>query len=89
MSVADWVALVVTSCIVAFTIGGELKDICLCNYAAMRAGDNLSASRRNVLLFLGGVRRWVFLPALVVCVPLLIMFKGSNALSICFKCVPL
>jgi hypothetical protein len=36
---------------------------------------------------LGGVRRWVFLPALFYVVPNLVMIKGGDALSVCFNTI--
>ena len=38
----DWVALVVSTLVVAFTVVGELKDIYLCHMAVERAGQNMS-----------------------------------------------
>ena len=36
---------------------------------------------------LGGARRWVFLPMLSLTVPLLVMIKGGDAMSVCFNTV--
>ena len=33
------------------------------------------------------MRRWVFLPVLVAAVPWLVLFKGGDALSVCFNTI--
>ena len=33
------------------------------------------------------MRRWLFLPALVAAVPILVLFKGGDALSVCFNTI--
>ena len=53
----------------------------------MRAGVNLSPAMRTGLNLIGEARRWVFLPALVFTVPILVLIKGGDALSVCFKYV--
>jgi hypothetical protein len=60
------------------------QDIRLCAIAIAHAGDRLSRSSRLALTLLGGVRRWLFLPALVAAVPILVVSKGGDALSVCF-----
>jgi hypothetical protein len=74
----DWVALVLATFIVALTVVGELKDIELVSLAIRHAGEKLSPGMRFALTLLGGIRRWVFLPTLVMAVPLLVMFKGGE-----------
>jgi hypothetical protein len=63
------------------------QDIALCAIAITRAGDRLSRGFRLALTLLGGVRRWVFLPALVIAVPFLVLIKGGDALSVCFNTI--
>jgi hypothetical protein len=63
------------------------QDIALCAIAIGHAGDRLSRSSRLALTLLGGVRRWVFLPMLVDAVPILVLFKGGDALSVCFNTI--
>ena len=53
----------------------------------MHAGDRLSRGSRLALTLLGGVRRWVFLPTLVIAVPVLVLVKGGDALSVCFNTI--
>jgi hypothetical protein len=33
------------------------------------------------------VRRWMFIPVLIVSIPLLVLYKGGDALAICFNTV--
>ena len=63
------------------------KDIALCGIAIAHAGDRLSRGSRLALALLGGMRRWVFLPILVATVPMLVLLKGGDALSVCFNTI--
>jgi hypothetical protein len=63
------------------------QDITLCAIAITHAGDRLSRGFRIALTLLGGVRRWVFLPTLVMAVPFLVLMKGADALSVCFNTI--
>ena len=42
---------------------------------------------RLVLKTISAFRRWVFLPSLVASVSILIVFKGGDALSVCFNTI--
>lgn len=83
----DWIALYLATFVVALTVVGELKDIKLVTIAIQHAGDKLSPAWRYALTFLGGLRRWLFLVALVMAVPTLVIYKGADALSICFNTI--
>eukprot|EP01045_Picozoa_sp_COSAG04_P004037 COSAG04_NODE_171_length_21611_cov_4.302808_11_plen_483_part_00 len=87
MNPFDHVAFVFAAFTVAFTVIGELKDIELCSIAVAHAGDKLSKGWRIALGFLLWIRRWVFLPALVMNVPQLVLLKGGDALSVCLNTV--
>lgn len=63
------------------------QDIKLCSIAIEHAGDRITPAWRFALSLLGGVRHWVFLPILVMAVPLLVMYRGGDALSVCFNAV--
>jgi hypothetical protein len=63
------------------------QDITLCAIAIAHAGDRLSRGSRFALTLLGGVRRWLFLPALVSAVPILVVSKGGDAVSVCFNTI--
>ena len=63
------------------------QDIELCAVAIRHAGKTLSPCVNFVLTLLGGVRRWLFLPTLLVAVPTLARIKGGDALSVCLNTV--
>ena len=48
---------------------------------AIAPAGKLSAGWRHALIVLLGIRRWLFLPALVCTVPLLVMVEGGDALK--------
>jgi hypothetical protein len=87
MGYFDWIALCFATFVVAFKVVGELKDILLCEIATGRVGDRLSTRWRLAFLLIGGTRRWLFLPTLVLTVPILVVTKGGDALSVCFNTV--
>ena len=82
----DWIALGFASVIVAFQVVGELKDIELCMIAVNRA-EKLGAVYHVGIWFIQFVRRWVFLSALTVGAPVLVCFRGGDALSVCFNTI--
>eukprot|EP01046_Picozoa_sp_COSAG06_P056510 COSAG06_NODE_10712_length_1630_cov_112.784455_1_plen_187_part_00 len=59
----------------------------LCSIAATHAGDKLSKGWQLALSLVIWIRRWVFLPNLVITVPSLVMYKGGDSLSICLNTV--
>jgi hypothetical protein len=67
--------------------GVATQDIALCDIAIAHADDQLSRGSRLALTLLGGVRRWVFLPSLVVTALALVRIKGGDALSVCFNTI--
>ena len=88
MHIMDILAFLLCTTIVAIGVVGELRDITLCKMAVERAGSKQPAKRwANALVLLSYLRRRVFLPSLVGDIGFLIIFKGSNALSVCFNSV--
>ena len=85
----DIVALIFAAVFVSFTVIGELKDIRLCAIAIAHADTKLNQGWRLALGFLVWLRRWVFLPSLVMTMPVLVLYKGGDALSICLNTVAL
>ena len=83
----DWVALFFATFMVALAVVGELKDIELVTVAIQHAADKLTPRWRFALSLLGGIRRWVFLPTLVMAVPMLVVMRSGDALSVCFNTV--
>ena len=83
----DVLALALATGMVALALLAEIKDLTLVALAIEQAGDRLSPWWRRSLSLLNGVRRWVFLPALLATVPSLVLVKGGDALNICFNTV--
>eukprot|EP01046_Picozoa_sp_COSAG06_P046898 COSAG06_NODE_6718_length_2811_cov_3.835546_3_plen_111_part_00 len=74
MGYFDMVALVFTTYTIALSMVGELKDIELVSIAVHQAAENISFGWRIAFTMLNGIRRWVVLPALLLCVPILVRF---------------
>lgn len=53
------------------------------------AGDDLGRGWRLAFAALNGARRFIFVPAVVAAVPILVMFVGGDALSVCMNTVGL
>jgi hypothetical protein len=87
MGTADWVALFFACFVVAFQVVGELKDVTLCSTAIARAGGALHPGWRYGFLVINAARRWIFLTVLCVSVPLLVVYKGGDALNVCFNTI--
>lgn len=83
----DWVALLLATFTVALTVIAELKDIALVAIAVRHGHEKLRPSWRFALALIGAIRRWVFLQALVLSVPFLVLLRGGDALSVCFNTV--
>eukprot|EP01046_Picozoa_sp_COSAG06_P013604 COSAG06_NODE_827_length_12062_cov_46.356182_2_plen_446_part_00 len=92
MKLFDWIALAFSCFIVSFQVVGELKDIWLCDLAMQHAlakgkTDEISTCWKVGMWSIGMLRRWVFLTLLVITVPLLVVYKGGDALSVCFNTI--
>jgi hypothetical protein len=88
MSLADWLSLAFAALVVSFQVVGELKDMQLCSILLSRTRPGaLGKGWMFGLRALYFLRRWVFLTVLTVSVPLLVVFRGGDALNICFNTV--
>jgi hypothetical protein len=92
MHIFDILTLLLCTTIVAMAVVAELRDCALCRMAAIAqtAGTGakpLSAAWSYALDLLYYLRRAMFLPSLVGNVGFLIIFKGGNAISVCFNSV--
>ena len=92
MRSVDWLALVLVSLVVGLNIASELEDIKLCQFLAQQRGgeseSSLAASPawvRPALFMLAAARQFGFLPMVSQSIPALVMWRGSDALSICFN----
>lgn len=81
MTSFDWMALYFAGIIVALTSVAEIKDILLCNMAIDRASANLSSVYTYSFRVINGVRRWSFLPTLLMAVNFLILGNGTWELN--------
>ena len=73
----DESTLIVAAYMVALSVVIELKDIKLVSIAVDQAGDKISSNMRRAFLLLNGIRRWLFLPGLLMSVPMLVMLMGG------------
>ena len=87
MGVFDWVVLGFATLMVALAMIGELKDIELVSMGVRQAEARLGCGWRLGLTFLNGIRRWMFLPTMLLIVPGLVLLQGGDALSVCFNTV--
>ena len=86
----DWCALWLAAALVALTVVGELKDLMLCKFAinhAVEAGNDPGKGWRFAFGVHRWIRKWIFLPALIQCVPRLIGNKGGDALNVSLNTV--
>ena len=83
----DWLTLLLCSVVMATAVMAELRDIELCLVALDRADPPLPAGWRLALRGLSIVRRYTFLPMLIMAVPAVVVAQGGDALSICFNTV--
>jgi hypothetical protein len=88
MGTYDWATLIFATYVVGLTIVGELKDVELCGLAIKRIPEGaLDWKWVTALSFCLELRRFVFLPAMLIAVATLVMTKGGDALSVCFNTV--
>lgn len=87
MDQLDWTALFFSSVVVGFAVARELQDIELCALTVIRASAGARSGVRFAATLLNGMRRWVFLPNLLVVIPPLVWMQGADALSVCFNTV--
>jgi hypothetical protein len=87
MDQLDWAALFFSSVVVGFAVARELQDIELCALTVTRASAKAQSRVRCAVTLLNGVRRWVFLPNLLVTIAPLVWMQGADALSVCFNTV--
>lgn len=92
MRSVDWLALLLVSLVVGLSIASELEDIKLCQFLAQQRGRESESSSnaspswvRSVLFILAAARQFGFLPIVLQTIPALVMWRGSDALSICFN----
>ena len=87
MVALDWFALLFSSICVAFKLAGERNDIELCRLAAVHGRDELARGWRTMLGAIGFVRRWIFLPLVMVSMVTMVLYRGSDAMSVCLNAI--
>eukprot|EP01052_Picozoa_sp_SAG31_P038731 SAG31_NODE_5228_length_2662_cov_1.697620_5_plen_124_part_00 len=91
MRFGDFATVVLISTFVAVSCGKEIQDIVHCR--ALRnspAGQALARPKFHLALRgLEWVRQFALLPLVVAVVPILVMHRGADALSLCFNTLAL
>lgn len=88
MGTVDFLALLLASWFVALAISNELRDILLCRTLRRAAALRDSAPGQgwqNALWLLDTLRRFTMIPTLGITILWLVMIRGADALTICFK----
>ena len=96
MKAGDWLAMVLVAFVIGLYVSAEIRDITLCDFLTNQRKRSFEAEGKKTLSwaatflwFLSTVRRFGFLPRLICTVPLLVVFRGSDAITICFNAVAL
>eukprot|EP01045_Picozoa_sp_COSAG04_P000521 COSAG04_NODE_12_length_42844_cov_6.769213_25_plen_384_part_00 len=76
----DWLSVLLASCMMGLTVSGELKDIALVLLQIDRAADNVGARWRVAVQVVCSIRRYLFLPALIATIPMLVTVIGGDIL---------
>lgn len=94
MGTFDTFTLVFATTVIALHVVSELKGIELVDIAIRQAERSFEmggpmdiGTYGRPLKFINVVRRWVFLPTQVAAIPILIGFRGGDALNICMNTV--
>jgi hypothetical protein len=86
MGKTDWLAFALTGTVVGLAAAREVRDTMVCMH---EINVSKSPAWRAALTIFCGVRRYLFLPMLVTCILSLVLYKGGDALSVCFNAVAL
>jgi hypothetical protein len=77
----DWAAFLLVALVVGLYCVGELCQITFEN----RGGRDAPIWIQSAMLILGAIRQYCFLPVLCRIVAMLVLHRGSDAISICFN----
>lgn len=91
MMAPDWAAYIFCSVVVSLTMVGEMKDIMLVSFAIENAHveGQLSTAWKFFLSLLNKIRRWVFIPSLMLTVLGVVIYNSGEAGQVCFSTVAL
>jgi hypothetical protein len=82
----DWAALILVSSVFGLYVAGEVRDIKLCEITfESRNGSSAPVWVQAALFILGSWRQYAFLGMLAHIVAMLVLHRGSDAISICFN----
>ena len=85
----DTATLLFVSALVGLSISNELRDIKLCEITfESRNGPSAPVWVQAALFILGSWRQYAFLGMLAHIVAMLVLHRGSDAISICFNVRP-
>jgi hypothetical protein len=85
MGMFDWATAFIVGSLMGLSITGEDKDVFLCLLTLEHKRENVGTGWRVAITVLCGVRRWVFLPSLLVDVTMLVITRGGDALNLALK----
>lgn len=84
---SQWSTVWMCSYVVGLSIVGELKDATLCTIAADRGRDKLTRGWIWALWLLGTLRVHAFLSAVLSAIPMVILCRGGEAMTVAFNTV--
>lgn len=87
MGFYDNVAYGICCLFLGLQVAKEWNDISLCTLAVRNAGNNIKAHWRCVFVTSNFIRRYLFLPSVLVCIPFLVLTQTPDAMDICFNTV--
>lgn len=80
--IGDCMAIIATSFVLGIAAATEIKEITLCRKLRQRRGDAVGKGWLFALAGLDFLRQFVLLPAMVMLLMKLVLFLGSDALSV-------
>ena len=91
MTPAGWVAYVFCAVVATLTMVGEIKDILLVQFAIDNAytAGKLSTKWRLMITTVNKVRRWVFVPSLMMAVVGVVVYSPGTPVNITFNTLAL
>lgn len=87
MRYPDMAALLLIAHVIGLVAAIELRDIKLVQLAVARRASSTSGWITLSLFVISATRQFALLPALSAVVPWMLLFRGSDAMSICFNAV--
>ena len=88
MKIGDHATVFLAAAMVAFEAITEMEDITGCQILLGRASERAEgACERRLLTVVMWLRNYLLLPLICASVPILIIYRGADALTICFNCV--